>query len=76
MVININMWVWLWICFGCCFCLKYMVCFWNVLRFMKLVFFFCYFEEGGWLDELIFIFILNIKINYIIGDDFDIDLYE
>lgn len=70
MVININMWVWLWICFGCCCCL-----FLKCIEVYEIVFF-CYFEEGGWLDVLIFIFILNIKINYIIGDDFDIDLYD
>lgn len=38
--------------------------------------FFCHFEEGGRSDVLIFIFTLNIKTNYIIGDDSDIDLYD
>lgn len=42
---------------------------------MKL-FFFRHFEEGGRSDELIVIFTLNIKTNYIIGDDSDIDLYD
>lgn len=42
----------------------------------EIVFFSRHFEEGGRSDELIFIFILNIKTNYIIGDDSDIDLYE
>lgn len=39
-------------------------------------FFFRHFEEGGRSDVLIFIFTLNIKTNYIIGDDSDIDLYD
>lgn len=38
--------------------------------------FFRHFEEGGRSDVLIFIFTLNIKTNYIIGDDSDIDLYD
>lgn len=38
--------------------------------------FFHHFEEGGRSDVLIFIFTLNIKTNYIIGDDSDIDLYD
>lgn len=40
------------------------------------IFFFRHFEEGGRSDVLIFIFTLNIKTNYIIGDDSDIDLYD
>lgn len=38
--------------------------------------FFHHFEEGERSDVLIFIFTLNIKTNYIIGDDSDIDLYD
>lgn len=40
------------------------------------IFFSRHFEEGGRSDVLIFIFTLNIKTNYIIGDDSDIDLYD